>query len=162
VGDLHGSRPGGLFRRVQRQLPGRTGDLMVVATAPGHIPVLADRSIELLRPRPGAVIVDATLGLGGHAERLLLCGATVIGLHRDRGALALGRERLPGAGDRLRTVHASFGALADALVEAIDQAGVELVDGVLYDLGVSSLQLDEGERGFSYRHDAPLDMRMDP
>lgn len=131
---------------------------MAVATASGHIPVLADRSVELLRPRPGAVIVDATLGLGGHAERLLAAGATVIGLDRDQQALGLARERLAAAGDRLRTVHASFGDLASAL----DEVGVDRVDGVLYDLGVSSLQLDEAERGFSYRHDAPLDMRMDP
>jgi 16S rRNA (cytosine1402-N4)-methyltransferase len=133
---------------------------MSVATAERHTPVMADRSVELLRPRPGALLVDATLGLGGHSERLLAAGATVIGLDRDPRALALASDRLAGAGDRLRTIKASF----DHLEEALAGAGIGLgsVDGVLYDLGVSSLQLDEPERGFSYRHDAPLDMRMDP
>jgi 16S rRNA (cytosine1402-N4)-methyltransferase len=131
---------------------------MEVVTAERHTPVLADRVAELLRPRPGAVLVDATIGLGGHSERLLAAGATVVGLDRDPQALALARARLAGAGDRLRTVKASFAELAEALASA----GSDRVDGVLYDLGVSSLQLDEPERGFSYRHDAPLDMRMDP
>jgi 16S rRNA (cytosine1402-N4)-methyltransferase len=129
-----------------------------VLTRERHLPVLADRVTELLRPRPGAVLVDATLGLGGHAERLLDAGATVVGLDRDPHALAAAGERLAGAGERLRTVRASFADLAAAAAEA----GVDQVDGVLYDLGVSSMQLDEAGRGFSYRHEAPLDMRMDP
>jgi 16S rRNA (cytosine1402-N4)-methyltransferase len=123
-----------------------------------HVPVMADRCTELLRPRPGLVIVDATLGLGGHAQRLLAAGADVVGLDRDPQALAITAGRLGASGPRLRTVHASFGELATVLAGL----GVHAVDGVLYDLGVSSLQLDEPERGFSYRHDAPLDMRMDP
>lgn len=133
----------------------------MVLTAVHHLPVMVDRCMELLRPRPGGVYVDATLGLGGHAERLLRDSAPsgrVIGLDRDPRALALARERLAAAGDRLVTVAASFADLAEVAADL----GVAEVDGVLYDLGVSSLQLDEAERGFSYRVDAPLDMRMDP
>jgi 16S rRNA (cytosine1402-N4)-methyltransferase len=135
-----------------------------VLTAERHLPVMADRAVELLRPRAGGVYVDATLGLGGHAERLLDASAPtgrVIGLDRDPAALALASERLApasGASGRLLAVAASFADLAE-VVAGLD---VEAVDGVLYDLGVSSLQLDEAERGFSYRADAPLDMRMDP
>ncbi|HEX8929472.1 MAG TPA: 16S rRNA (cytosine(1402)-N(4))-methyltransferase RsmH [Actinomycetota bacterium] len=133
----------------------------MVLTAARHLPVMLDRTVELLRPRPDGVYLDATLGLGGHAERLLEASAPsgrVIGVDRDPAALALARERLAWAGERLVTVAASFADLA----EAVAAAGVERVDGILYDLGVSSLQLDEAERGFSYRVDAPLDMRMDP
>jgi 16S rRNA (cytosine1402-N4)-methyltransferase len=133
----------------------------MVLTLPAHVPVMVDRVVELLRPRPGGTYVDATLGLGGHSQRLLEASAPdgrVVGLDRDPAALALARDRLAWAGDRLQAVPASFedlGAVADRL-------GLEAVDGILYDLGVSSLQLDEGDRGFSYRADAPLDMRMDP
>jgi 16S rRNA (cytosine1402-N4)-methyltransferase len=131
-----------------------------VLTAARHLPVMADRVVELLRPRPDGVYLDATLGLGGHSQRILEAsepGGRVIGLDRDPAALALARERLAWAGERLVTVAASFADLA----EVAEELGVERVDGVLYDLGVSSLQLDEPERGFSYRVDAPLDMRMD-
>jgi 16S rRNA (cytosine1402-N4)-methyltransferase len=132
----------------------------MVLTA-SHQPVLIDRVTELLRPRPGGTYVDATLGLGGHAERLLEASAPdgrVVGLDRDPAALALARQRLAWAGERLQAVSASFADLA----AVADRLGLTAVDGVLYDLGVSSLQLDEGDRGFSYRVDAPLDMRMDP
>jgi 16S rRNA (cytosine1402-N4)-methyltransferase len=133
----------------------------MVLTAVRHHPVMVERVVGLLRPHPGGVYLDATLGLGGHAERLLAASAPdgrVIGLDRDPAALALARERLAGAGERLLTVAASFADLA----EVAERLGVVAVDGVLYDLGVSSLQLDEPARGFSYRADAPLDMRMDP
>ena len=133
----------------------------MVLTAPAHQPVMLDRVAELLRPRSGGVYLDATLGLGGHAERLLEASAPdgrVIGLDRDPAALALARQRLAWAGDRLTAVAASF---AD-LTEVAERLGLAAVDGVVYDLGVSSLQLDEPDRGFSYRADAPLDMRMDP
>ena len=129
-------------------------------TAARHLPVMVDRCIELLRPRPDGVYLDATIGLGGHSERILQAsapGGRVIGLDRDPAALALARERLSWAGERLVTVAASFADLAEVAADL----GVERLDGVLYDLGVSSLQLDEPERGFSYRVDAPLDMRMD-
>jgi 16S rRNA (cytosine1402-N4)-methyltransferase len=133
----------------------------MVLTAARHQPVMADRVAELLRPRPGGTYVDATLGLGGHSERLLEASAPdgrVVGLDRDPAALALARQRLAWAGDRLQAVAASFADLA----AVAGRLGVGTVDGVLYDLGVSSLQLDEAGRGFSYRADAPLDMRMDP
>jgi 16S rRNA (cytosine1402-N4)-methyltransferase len=133
----------------------------MVLTAARHQPVLLDRVTDLLRPRPGGTYLDATLGLGGHSERLLEASAPdgrVIGLDRDPAALDLARQRLAWAGDRLVAVAASF----EDLGEVAARLGVDAVDGVLYDLGVSSLQLDEGDRGFSYRADAPLDMRMDP
>ena len=133
----------------------------MVLTAARHQPVMVDRVAELLRPRPGGVYLDATLGLGGHAERLLEASAPdgrVVGLDRDPAALALARQRLAWAGDRLQAVAASF----EELAAVAGRLGIGSVDGVLYDLGVSSLQLDEAGRGFSYRADAPLDMRMDP
>ena len=133
----------------------------MVLTLPAHQPVMTDRVSELLRPRPGGTYLDATLGLGGHSERLLEASAPdgrVVGLDRDPAALALARQRLAWAGDRLQAVAASFADLAAVAA----RLGVGAVDGILYDLGVSSLQLDEAGRGFSYRADAPLDMRMDP
>jgi 16S rRNA (cytosine1402-N4)-methyltransferase len=133
----------------------------MVLTALRHVPVMLDRSVELLRPRAGGTYLDATLGLGGHAEAVLAASAPdgrVIGLDRDPDALAAARERLARFDDRLTVVAASFADLARVAADL----GVEAVDGVLYDLGVSSLQLDQADRGFSYRADAPLDMRMDP
>ncbi len=127
-----------------------------------HVPVLRDRVVELLEPAlavEGSVCVDATLGMGGHAEALLdRCpAARVIGLDRDVEALALARERLLRFGDRFVGVHAVYDDIAHVLAEQADGTA----RGILFDLGVSSLQLDEVERGFAYRHDAPLDMRMD-
>jgi 16S rRNA (cytosine1402-N4)-methyltransferase len=124
---------------------------------------MLDRVVELLAPaldRAGTVVVDATLGLGGHAEALLLrCPATrLVGLDRDPAALAVSRERLARFGDRVETVHAVYDELPDVLTRLT----LPEVDGVLFDLGVSSMQLDEVERGFAYAKDAPLDMRMDP
>jgi 16S rRNA (cytosine1402-N4)-methyltransferase len=128
-----------------------------------HQPVMRDRVTALLAPalaEPGSVVVDATLGMGGHAEALLeACpGAHLVGLDRDPGALRLAGERLERFGDRLRPVHAVY----DELPDVLQQLGIARVQGVLFDLGVSSWQLDEPERGFAYRLDAPLDMRMDP
>ena len=133
----------------------------MVLTAARHEPVLVDRVTELLRPHPGGTYLDATLGLGGHTERLLEASAPdgrVVGLDRDPAALALASARLAWAGDRLQAVAASF----EDLAEVAGRLGLEAVDGVLYDLGVSSMQLDRPERGFSYRADGPLDMRMGP
>lgn len=129
---------------------------------PRHIPVMQDRTIELLTPalsRPGAVIVDATLGLGGHSEALLdtFPELTVLGLDRDPAALARAGERLSRFGSRFTSVHTVY----DELPEALEAEGYDHADGILFDLGVSSMQLDEVERGFSYSKDAPLDMRMD-
>lgn len=127
-----------------------------------HTPVLLDRCIELLAPAlqgPAPVIVDATLGMGGHTEALLeqFPALTVIGLDRDLDALRIATERLERFGDRLRPVHTVY----DGIVEAVASCGFDAVDGILFDLGVSSLQLDVADRGFAYAQDAPLDMRMD-
>ena len=127
-----------------------------------HVPVLRDRILELLSPalqRPGAVFLDGTLGMGGHTEAVLAAcpAARAVGIDRDTEALALAGERLAAYGDRFTGVHAVY----DELSSVLDDLGLPTVDAVLFDLGVSSLQLDEADRGFAYRHDAPLDMRMD-
>lgn len=127
-----------------------------------HTPVLLERCIELLSPaisEPGSVVVDATLGMGGHSEALLerFPGLHLIGLDRDQEALAIAEERLKRFADRLTLVHTVY----DDMNAALDQADVPRANGVLFDLGVSSLQLDRAERGFAYSKDAPLDMRMD-
>jgi 16S rRNA (cytosine1402-N4)-methyltransferase len=132
-------------------------------TRPAHVPVLLDRVVALLHPaldHEGAVLVDATLGLGGHSEAVLTqCGlARVVGFDRDPEALRLAGERLAAFGDRFTPVHATFDRIPDALRDL----GLDHADGVLFDLGVSSMQLDVADRGFAYREDAPLDMRMDP
>jgi 16S rRNA (cytosine1402-N4)-methyltransferase len=132
-------------------------------TTPRHAPVLLDRVVALLAPAleaPGSVYVDCTLGLGGHSEAVLerLPGARVIGIDRDPEALRRSAERLAAHGDRFTAVHAVY----DELPEVIASLGLEHVDAVFFDLGVSSMQLDVRERGFAYAEDAPLDMRMDP
>ncbi len=119
-----------------------------------HQTVLLDEAVALLAPREGKVVVDGTLGGGGHAERLLQAGATVIGLDKDPRALAAARERLSPFGDRFTAIQSDFRYLPRVLAERGE------VDGVLVDLGVSSPQLDEAARGFSFMHDGPLDMRM--
>lgn len=120
---------------------------------------MVDEVVALLRPERGGRFVDGTVGLGGHTHALLARGATrVIGIDRDPEALAEASRRLASFGDRLTLVHADYRALPRVL----DQQGVDLVDGVLADLGVSSMQLDAPGRGFSFRRDEPLDMRMDP
>lgn len=127
-----------------------------------HVPVLLERCIELLGPaidKPGAVLVDATLGMGGHAEAMLtrFPGLTLVGLDRDLDALAVAEERLKPFGDRIHLVHTVY----DGILDALAGLGISEVQGILFDLGVSSMQLDQVERGFSYSKDAPLDMRMD-
>ncbi|HEX4224856.1 MAG TPA: 16S rRNA (cytosine(1402)-N(4))-methyltransferase RsmH [Pseudonocardiaceae bacterium] len=127
-----------------------------------HVPVLLDRVLALLAPAlraDGAVLVDCTLGLGGHADALLSAHPrlTLIGLDRDTEALAIAGERLAKHGDRVHLVHAVY----DELPTAIADLGFDSVQGILFDLGVSSMQLDEADRGFAYSRDAPLDMRMD-
>ena len=128
-----------------------------------HTPVMLERTIELLAPAlegDRAVLVDATLGMGGHSRAFLerFPKLTVIGLDRDTEALAIARERLAPFGDRARFVHTVY----DGIAEAVRSEGFDEVQGILFDLGVSSLQLDRAERGFAYSKDAPLDMRMDP
>lgn len=127
-----------------------------------HVPVMLQRCLDMLAPalaQPGAVVVDCTLGLAGHSEALLrdFPEARLIGLDRDPSALRLAGERLAPYGDRATLVHAVY----DELPEVLDRLGVPRVQGILFDLGVSSMQLDEAGRGFAYAQDAPLDMRMD-
>jgi 16S rRNA (cytosine1402-N4)-methyltransferase len=127
-----------------------------------HVPVLLERCVALLAPAlaaPGAVVVDATIGLGGHSEALLsrFDHIRLVGLDRDPEAIATARARLAPFGDRATLVQAVY----DALPEVLTALGVRRVQGVLFDLGVSSMQLDAPERGFAYAQDAPLDMRMD-
>ncbi|HYN20645.1 MAG TPA: 16S rRNA (cytosine(1402)-N(4))-methyltransferase RsmH [Thermoanaerobaculia bacterium] len=124
-----------------------------------HLPVLVGETLALLESRRGGLFVDATLGLGGHAEALLLASPEVrlVGIDRDEQAIERAARRLAPFGDRVRFAHANFDDLETAL------AGLEIpghLAGILADLGVSSMQLDTPERGFSFRFDAPLDMRM--
>ena len=124
---------------------------------------MRDRCIELLSPAimtsENPVVVDGTLGLGGHTEALLqrFENLTVIGIDRDEIALEHATHRLSPFADRLKTVHCVF----DRITEVVKESGYTHINGALFDLGVSSMQLDETDRGFSYSHDAPLDMRMD-
>ncbi|MEO8434745.1 MAG: 16S rRNA (cytosine(1402)-N(4))-methyltransferase RsmH [Pyrinomonadaceae bacterium] len=123
-----------------------------------HRPVLLRESIELLAAERGGWFIDCTLGLGGHAEAILEASpdSRVIGFDRDTQAIGLAEERLAPFGKRFQAVHADYREIADVVANA----KVASVSGILADLGASSLQLDSPERGFSFRHDAPLDMRM--
>lgn len=127
-------------------------------TRVGHLPVLAGEAVQFLDPGRGGWLIDATVGLGGHAERMLETDKRVrlLGIDRDPRALERTRRRLAGFGSRVRLVEGCFSALA----EIVEAAGIGPVAGVLADLGVSSMQLDSAERGFSFRFDGPLDMRM--
>lgn len=130
-------------------------------TASRHTPVMLGRCVELLSPalmKPGAVGVDATLGMGGHSEALLnaLPDLTVVGIDRDRDAISRATTRLAFAADRFASHHATY----DDIEGALARIGAKFADAILFDLGVSSLQLDEDARGFAYSRDAPLDMRM--
>ncbi len=130
------------------------------ATA-AHRPVLRTEVLDFLRPRPGGVYVDGTVGLGGHAEALLEATSPdgrLLGIDRDGRALALCGQRLARFGERVKLVRGDH----RDVFEIAHREGVVVADGVLLDLGVSSLQLDDPERGFSFRQDGPLDMRMDP
>ena len=134
-----------------------------MTTNPLHTPVLLDRCRELLAPaleRPGAVMIDATLGLGGHAEAFLqrFPEMHLVGLDCDTDALRLTGERLAPYADRIDLVHTIY----DRIPEVLEELGIDEVSAILFDLGVSSMQLDRAERGFAYSQDAPLDMRMDP
>ena len=126
-----------------------------------HNPVMLERTLELLRPAlqgDSPVVIDATLGIGGHSEALLSENerVSVLGIDRDPQALELASQRLGRFGQRFQGVLATY----DQISQLIDELGVESVDGVLFDLGVSSMQLDRADRGFAYAQDAPLDMRM--
>jgi 16S rRNA (cytosine1402-N4)-methyltransferase len=124
-----------------------------------HVPVLLGEVLLQLAPERGGIFVDCTVGLGGHAHAVLQRGAQrLIGIDRDPAALAHARAALAEFGDRVQLVHADYRELPRVL----DERSVEVVDGVLADLGVSSMQLEAEGRGFSFRRDEPLDMRMDP
>ena len=124
-----------------------------------HVSVLLQECIDALAIRPDGIYVDGTLGMGGHSAEIAkrLTTGTLIGIDRDETAIRRAGERLRPFGERVRLVHGNFRNTAAIL----DRLGIAGVDGMLFDLGVSSPQLDEADRGFSYMHDAPLDMRMD-
>lgn len=123
-----------------------------------HEPVMVPQVVDLLSPSRGGIFVDCTVGLGGHSRALLEAGADrIVGLDRDRAALASAASALAPFGDRVELVHADF----KDLDRVLDERGIARVAGALADLGVSSMQLDEDGRGFSFRRDEPLDMRMD-
>ncbi|NLZ16232.1 MAG: 16S rRNA (cytosine(1402)-N(4))-methyltransferase RsmH [Desulfobulbaceae bacterium] len=131
-----------------------------MAGAPGHVPVLLHEVLHWLAPKDGGVYVDATLGLGGHSRAILEAsapGGRVIGFEWDSQAATIARENLAEFADRIQIVPASYVGLQDELA----RLQISGIDGLVADLGVSSLQLDAGERGFSFMVDAPLDMRMD-
>lgn len=139
-------------------------DAVMEAAAASHEPVMVDRVTELLAvPAGEGVLVDATVGAAGHAAALLGAsgeGVHLVGFDRDPEALSLAGRRLTAYGERVHLVQAGFAELADRVRPVADDVGPVL--GVLYDLGVSSMQLDQAERGFSFRAEGPLDMRMDP
>ena len=126
---------------------------------PVHKSVLLDECIQYLNIKPDGVYVDGTLGLGGHSEAILrhLEKGRLIGIDRDENAIEYASKRLAPFGERATLVKGNFADIGDIL----DRLGIEKVDGMMFDLGVSSPQLDDAQRGFSYMHDAPLDMRMD-
>ena len=151
--------------------PHRPGGSAVVEQDPGHVPVLVERCLQILTPAltrraadgSGAIMLDATVGAGGHADSFLqaLPGLRLIGLDRDPDALAIAGRRLSRHAGRVELIRTRFDGIAGALREAgLEATGS--IDAALFDLGVSSMQLDRPERGFSYAQDAPLDMRMDP
>ncbi|MEY4618143.1 MAG: hypothetical protein RL101_329 [Actinomycetota bacterium] len=127
-----------------------------------HVPVMLERTLEILGESvndAGAVLVDCTLGLGGHTEAFLekFPQLTVVGIDRDQSAIELASKRLERFGSRVKFAHATY----DQILEVLSDLDIDSVQGILLDLGVSSMQLDEAERGFAYSYDAPLDMRMD-
>ena len=135
-----------------------------VNAEPEHLPVMLEETLRCLAPRPGETMLDGTLGLGGHAAEILSRlspGGELMGLDRDPEALALAAKRLDGVGGAYRLLHGTFDRVGELLKE-LEISSDGAFDGLLLDLGVSSMQLDRAERGFSFRNDGPLDMRMDP
>ncbi|KQU76346.1 ribosomal RNA small subunit methyltransferase H [Aminobacter sp. DSM 101952] len=132
-------------------MAGHGDDHQAVGGPARHIPVLLAEVLAALKPQPGEVVIDGTFGAGGYTKAILAVGASVVAIDRDPDAIAAGRELEAQSGGRLRLVQAPFSSLDEH---------VELVDGVVLDIGVSSMQLDQAQRGFSFRADGPLDMRM--
>src|SRR3954471_7303420 len=149
---------GGGARRAQStgMMAGSDGKRVVAGGPARHIPVLARQAFEQISPHEGGVYIDGTFGAGGHTRALLEVGATVIGIDRDQTAIANGFSLVEASGGRLTLVEDRFSNL-DVVAQNL---GVPTVDGILLDIGVSSMQLDQAERGFSFRNDGPLDMRM--
>ncbi|MDB6149123.1 MAG: Ribosomal small subunit methyltransferase [Chthoniobacter sp.] len=141
----------------RRAVPKKTSPRPVRSSA-YHESVLLAETVQALAPEAGKVVLDGTLGGGGHSEALLSAGARVIGLDQDPDALEFAQQRLSGFGEQFTPVRSSFAGAG----EALDALGIKALDGALLDLGVSSHQLDTPERGFSFMRDGPLDMRMDP
>jgi 16S rRNA (cytosine1402-N4)-methyltransferase len=141
----------------------RKGEAMIQESNTQHVSVMREQCIDLLSPaissHTNPVVIDATLGLGGHTEALLekFPHLVVIGIDRDTQAIEIATEKLSRFGQRFISHHSIF----DRITEVTTEHGYSYVQGILFDLGVSSLQLDQSDRGFSYAHDAPLDMRMD-
>ena len=133
-------------------MAGNSGGDSAVGGPARHIPVLLAEVVEALQPSEGQLIVDGTFGAGGYTRALLSAGARVVAIDRDPDAIAAGQALVEASAGRLRLVHGAFSGL--------DRHAAEPVDGVVLDIGVSSMQLDQPERGFSFRHDGPLDMRM--
>lgn len=123
-----------------------------------HIPVMVDEVIRFLAIKSEAIYVDTTIGEGGHAEAILKVGGKVIGIDQDESALQRAAKRLAPFGKQVKLIHSNFRNLSQVLPEA----GVSKIEGILYDLGMSSYQIASPGRGFSFKYDAPLDMRMDP
>ena len=140
--------------------PMRDDETDIGPVGAAHVPVMVVQVVGGLRPRPGACLVDGTVGLGGHAAALLdaVSDTTLLGVDQDPAALAVATDRLRRYGDRVVLRRGSFASLGEHMAAV----GLTRADGILLDLGVSSPQLDRAERGFSLRHDGPLDMRMDP
>ena len=134
-----------------RKTAGRGDDHLSVGGSARHIPVLLAEALNALHPQSGDVIVDGTFGAGGYTKAILVTGASVVAIDRDPEAIAAGRQLESQSRGKLRLVQAPFSSLDEH---------VELIDGVVLDIGVSSMQLDQAERGFSFRTDGPLDMRM--
>ena len=133
-------------------------ELFQMAESDFHVPILLDEIVSVLEPAPGKLILDGTVGGGGHALALLARGASIIACDQDPDALAAAAKRLDRYKDRMRWIESNFAALSDRLREM----NVTELDGVLLDLGVSSYQLDTASRGFSFQMNGPLDMRMNP
>ncbi|RYD84771.1 MAG: 16S rRNA (cytosine(1402)-N(4))-methyltransferase, partial [Verrucomicrobiaceae bacterium] len=137
---------------------GAAAPLKIMSRYEYHEPVLLAETIGALRPAPGKLFVDGTLGGGGHTGALLEAGARVIGLDQDPAALAFASRKLVSYADRFQAIRASFVQVG----EVLDRLEIVQIDGALLDLGISSHQIDTPERGFSFQREGPLDMRMDP